>query len=180
MLRFESHFPFGDVFHKRRYIREHLNSLFSVFKNNKDQFCYLKNNKTTHDSLYFINENLNRDIAAAFHALPILENYIGQKLKSLYNSPFPETSEQIKKSELSWTDEKINLVELTYALHYCKCINHGRSHIKQIASGFEQLFNVNMKDYNRVFIDIKSRKKPARFLETLSGSLVKQLELNFN
>jgi hypothetical protein len=180
MLKFELHYPYGSAGHKHKYIRGHQNSLFSVFKKNADQFNYLRSNDTKRDTLYFIEGNLNRDIASAFHALPILENYLGQRLKSLYDSPAPETSELVRKSELCWTDEKINLVELTYALHYCRCINNGNTQIKQIAQGFEQLFNVNMKDYNRVFIDIKSRKKPTRFLETLSTGLAKQLELNFN
>ena len=71
-------------------------------------------------------------------------------------------------SSLRWSGNLSDLAELIYGLHTASCINDGRCDIKEIAEGFERLFNVRLPHiYNR-FIAIRNRKNErAVFLRKL-------------
>lgn len=75
-------------------------------------------------------------------------------------------------ASLSWTDSKVALVELIYALHEAGVFNNGKSDIKQIVGCFEEQFSVDLGNYARVFSEIRIRKSgQTNFLDHLRERL---------
>lgn len=73
---------------------------------------------------------------------------------------------------LTWTDPKVSLIELIYALHASGVFNHGKSDLKQIVRSFEEQFSVELGNYARVFSEIRIRKSgQTNFLDHLRGRL---------
>ena len=71
---------------------------------------------------------------------------------------------------LKWTDDKIALVELIYAIS--KSVNYGKASIKSIAECFQYFFQVDLGSYYRIFLDINNRKTDvSRYLDSLPGHL---------
>lgn len=81
---------------------------------------------------------------------------------------------------LNWTDSKIALVELIYALHTYGCLNFGKLEIKDLAIFFSQGFSVEIGDYYRHYLEIKNRQNPTKFLDQLRDSLIKKIEQQDN
>ncbi len=75
-------------------------------------------------------------------------------------------------TKMRWTANKIDLVELIYALHRAKCINNGDVDIKDIVEAFGQLFNIDLGKYSRTYVDVVRRKicRP-KFLSKLLKAL---------
>ena len=61
-------------------------------------------------------------------------------------------------SPLRWSDSKVALVELIYALNAAGSINNGKSELKQIVQLFEKMFAIELGNYARVFAEIRTRK----------------------
>lgn len=62
------------------------------------------------------------------------------------------------QSKEKWTDTKVVLVELIYAVHSALSINSGKIDIKVLACMFSKLFNIDLGDIYHVFLEIRSRK----------------------
>lgn len=62
------------------------------------------------------------------------------------------------QSKEKWTDTKVALVELIYAVHSALSINSGKIDIKVLACMFSKLFNIDLGDIYHVFLEIRSRK----------------------
>ena len=71
----------------------------------------------------------------------------------------------------SWTDSKTSLVELIYAIHHSASINKGSSDIKELAHLFQEVFNIDLGDYYRTYLEIKNRTEPSKYLDTLRKNL---------
>jgi hypothetical protein len=80
-------------------------------------------------------------------------------------------------SHLSWTGSKTDLIELIYALQGSGVFNQSSADVKQIANYFENVFNVNLGNYYRVFQEIKLRKGgQTNFLDSLRKKLINYIE----
>jgi hypothetical protein len=64
----------------------------------------------------------------------------------------------VLKSKLRWTGKRVFLVELAYGIYFTGMINNGGIEIKTIIEIFEHLFDVDLKDYSRIFLDARRRK----------------------
>jgi len=79
--------------------------------------------------------------------------------------------------DLTWTDSKVSLIELIYALHTSGVFNHGKSDLKQVVRSFEELFSIELGNYARVFSEIRIRKSgQTNFLDHLRGRLGRLIE----
>jgi hypothetical protein len=64
-----------------------------------------------------------------------------------------------------------------YALQSAGVFNNSTADIKQIASCFEWIFNVDLKNYYRTFLEIRSRKaNRTAFLDLLKERLIKRMD----
>ncbi|MGE9310441.1 RteC domain-containing protein [Niabella sp. CJ426] len=66
-----------------------------------------------------------------------------------------------------WTDKKIYLHQLTYALVYSKSINHGNITVKALSRIFEIIFNTDLSNVHRSRQEMYSQKDDAAYLNLL-------------
>jgi len=92
---------------------------------------------------------------ALFH----FKKYIYFKLKELNDDSITNKSTISNKSNLQWTASKSDIIELVYALHAAGVFNNGKATIKDIVDSFQELSNSDLSNHNRIFHDIKLRKK---------------------
>ena len=100
--------------------------------------------------------------------------YLKRKIDNLENKNNMEliASPYKKQSRLFWTANKTDLIELIYALHSSGAINSGTADIKEVASVCEQMFNIDLGDYYRTFLEIRSRKiNQTKFIDKIKISL---------
>jgi hypothetical protein len=76
-----------------------------------------------------------------------------------------------------WTGSKVELIELIYALHTEGVFNNGDSGLKEVTTFFEIAFNIDLGQFNRVFLEIRNRKSErTKFLNTLKNKLIIRME----
>lgn len=76
---------------------------------------------------------------------------------------------------LQWTDDKVSLIELIYAIS--PSIDNGKASIKAICDCFAFMFQTDLRGSYRALCDINIRKKDVtRYLDTLPGNLLHQLD----
>ena len=81
------------------------------------------------------------------------------------------------KSKSKWTGKKIFLIELAYGIHHTDMVNGGNSEIKDIIEGFEQMFDIELKEHSRSFIEIKRRKiDRTKFLDIMKSRLEDRMD----
>ena len=79
-------------------------------------------------------------------------------------------------AKLTWTAPKVALIELLYALQSEKVFNNGSTDLKEIAEYLENIFNVDLGQYRRTFLEIRVRKtERTKFLNTLKETLEKRM-----
>jgi hypothetical protein len=77
--------------------------------------------------------------------------------------------------EVKWQGKIIDLVELIYALHEAKCFD--KTSLKDLFAVVGETFGCEIKNYYRLFWDIKNRMKSERtiFLNELKKGLTDKL-----
>lgn len=111
-------------------------------------------------------------------AYDLLLDYIAHEIVK-YN-PDSEAARLHVKTKLRWTGNKINLVELIYAIHESGEVNDGHATIAELTRAFECTFNVRLPIYKN-WSEIKQRKKePADFLNKLIAFLRRRIDKSFD
>ncbi|MGM0408575.1 MAG: RteC domain-containing protein [Bacteroidota bacterium] len=178
---------------QEKYLKRVLKKLHKYFKLNEDVCQYYWSEKEYNDELYFLRKNRNIAIPtdtlfsyidhefSTLHdytfsciiAHEQLIKYIENEIHKLHNQNFNPES----KIKYTWTDSKIALIELIYALHSSGSVNNGKIDIKELVELFEKLFHIDLKEHSRTFIDIRMRKtEQIKFLDNLKQSLLKRME----
>lgn len=174
----------------KKYIQEKIASYQAYFVEHKNFYKYLELQRTDRDTEYFlrykgrvklhldavnycIDENFSTShdyITAKILAHKLLIKRLRKELLVLKNSSQQNTF--TTTSPLQWTGKKVDLIELIYALHSVRSINNGQADIKDIASIFQEIFNIELSGYYRTFIEIRSRKiNSTKFLDKIKQSL---------
>lgn len=194
LYRMENNRPEGSVQQQRKYLQKQLKTLNKFFEDNAEFCAYYRNKCTYYDTIYFQRPNidflLNTNCsplkfdpltstaqdqnATTYLAYIRLKDYINRELQKLDASDLVSTS-QSPHHTIKWSESKISLVELIYALHLHGCINQGACDVKDLARLFESIFNVELGDIYRAFHEIKYRSNPTKFLETLQLCLAKKV-----
>ena len=77
----------------------------------------------------------------------------------------------------SMNDREVALVEFIYALYAGKCFSNGNTSLKDIAFCCETLFNIEIGDFYRIFLEIRNRKKSrTQFLDKLKEQIIKMMD----
>jgi len=195
IFNIESKRPVGNLCDVKKYLLKEQKKLRSWFDENVEFYKYHRSKMTHLDERYFLRNRQNECLSIneyVFDADPcfstshdykvarilandMLNNYLIEQLSLLdrpKDQPHPETS--ICKSV--WTDPKIALIELVYALQATGSINNGSCDIREIAHLFETIFNIELGDFYRSFMEIKTRQNPTKFLDTLRSALIHKIE----
>jgi hypothetical protein len=106
----------------------------------------------------------------------LLVSFLEKKLHHLHSNSSSIVEETT--SNLSWTGNRIDFIELLYALQTQKVINNGSLEMKEFATAFGKMFNIELEDsIYRSYHDIKNRKSSrTKFLNTLSETLNNRME----
>lgn len=88
-----------------------------------------------------------------------------------------ESEDEAISEEVIWSASKTDLVELIYALHSNKSIKDGQISIKNLAMFFEKIFNIDLGNFYRTYLEIRERKMDrTSFLNNMKSSLNKKME----
>lgn len=157
----------------------------------------MRDKKTHHDPVYYTRKNynsLNITDTKNYYRAPefstshdillgkvmgydLLVNYLQNRLYNLQNPNTVILHDIHKNSRLKWTSSKVALTELIYALHSSGAVNSGAAEIREIASIAEKIFNVELGDYYRTYLEIKLRKTGrTKFMDKLKNSLEKRID----
>lgn len=182
--------PHGSNRKLKAFYHKYLSLYQDYFLEHKSFYQYLERNRTDRDfeyfrryqgklkfhpdSLqYFMDEDFSTShdyITAKIFAHKLLIERLTKELKALKDSSQP--SEQSSISNLHWTGNKVDLIELIYGLHATGTINNGQTDIKELASMFQHVLNIDLGEYYRTYIEIRSRKiNPTKFLDRMIQNL---------
>ena len=179
-----------------RYLKMELENIQKSFLNNSF-YDYYRAGQTVLDNQYFIRANydilsdihyhlLDRDSSfttlhdssvAMILANQHLIEYISGEIDSLSEKLQLKFISIVDSKLLQWTDSKVALVEFIYALYAGKCFNNGNTSLKDIAFCCEALFNIEIGDFYRIFLEIRNRKKSrTQFLDKLKDKIQKMMD----
>lgn len=197
IFKIETKKPHGGERILKKYLNNELDKLKRYFDNNLDFYKYYRTGsnyldhkyftrgkfdiKLTLDSFYFEVDHsfsTSHDFKVAkIMAHDLIQVYLEDKLLMMENREPKEKSQVNPKVKQSWTGSKVALIELLYALHTEGVFNNGASDLKDIAEYFENVFNIDLGQYHRTFLEIRMRKSDqTKFLNSLKEKLVKRME----
>ena len=197
IYKIEAKIPYGGFRVVKKYYSNELLKLKRYFDNNLDFYRYYRTGSVYMDHTYFVRGKFDIKLALdsyyfeADHtfstshdykvskiiANDLIELYLEDKILSITNKQPMEKSQVNHKLKQNWTGSKVALIELLYALHTEGVFNNGASDLKDIAEYFENIFDIDLGQYHRAFLEIRVRKSDqTKFLNTLKEKLVKRME----
>ena len=183
--------PRGSTKSQIKYFNSQINKLQTYLNDNLDFYTYYRRESSIFDEYYFLRGNAtiklfpgtfhfltdeqfstsHDSMVAQIMAYDLLIIYIKREIDRLENNG------SLRESRMMWTNNKIDLIELIYALYSPNCVNKGRADIKDIAYAAERIFKVDLGDYYRAFLEIRMRKKGrTKFLDALKENLEKRMD----
>jgi hypothetical protein len=195
LISFESRKPLGTNKIMKSYLADEINKAQDLQKNDNDFYAYIRGNKTHLDELYFLREpramewdfeltllccdsqfSTGYDLKVAlFIAHKCFIDHISNELMTIKRK-CNDDRQEFCIPKWRWSDTKIALVELIYALHTSRSINNGNADLKEIASFFESVFKTNLGDIYHNYLQVKGRQNPTKFMDTLKNGLLQRME----
>lgn len=197
IYKIETKKPHGGERIVKKYINNELEKLKRYFDSNLDFYRYYRTGSNYLDVKYFTRGKFDIKLAldsfyfeadhsfstshdfkvAKIMAHDLIQVYLEDKLLIMENKEPREKSQVNHKLKQNWTGSKVALVELLYALHTEGVFNNGTSDLKDVAEYFETVFNIDLGQYHRTFLEIRMRKsEQTKFLNSLKEKLVKRME----
>ena len=181
----------------KKYYHNELLKLKAFFDNELEFYQYYRSGSTYLDYKYF--QRCKFDIKLAldsyyfetditfstshdFKVSRILANdliqlYLENQLIVIENKDNSEKSQRKPNIKLMWTGSKVSLTELLYALHSEGVFNNGAVDLKDIAEYFEHIFEIELGQYRRAFLEIRARKSErTKFITSLNETLLKRMD----
>lgn len=178
---------------QKKFIKLQLTRLHYFFSSNIDFGQYIELRYTHLDQYYFTraskehplfinsstiylddsNFHTPKDtLLAQFKAYGELVIYLKNRLAKLSDSRIPN-----QKHILKWTGNKIELIELIYAIKASGSVKENTS-IREIAIACEELFDVDLGNYYRKFIELRNRKivERTRYIDKLKSNLLNRMD----
>lgn len=181
--------PIGDEKRIKKYYSKEIKKLKNFFTKNKEFYKYYRTKNTCLDKKYFLRKKYDIKLTLEsyyFQSDPVFStthDYLIAKLIAnekiiifLENKLNNQTANITKKNDkniLKWTGTKVALVELVYALHNEKIINNGNISLNECIKAVENFFNTEIKQHNRIFLEIRNRKTidKTNFINSLQVNL---------
>lgn len=181
----------------KKYLHHELQNLRRYFDNNLDFYKYYRTGSNYLDHKYFVRGKYDIRLTldtfyfetdplfstshdykvAKIIANDLLQVHLEDAISSLERKESNMGTQDFPKAKLTWTDQKTALIELLYALHAQGTFDNGKADIKDIAGYFENIFNIDLGDYYRSFMEIRLRKTGrTKFLNSLVQSLTKRMD----
>lgn len=199
VYKIEINRPKGSYTTIEAYLLTELDLLKHFFDCNIEMYHYCRTGSTHFDKIYFL-RNCDADIPlniasffferdvrfstvydykiAQIMANDLLELYVKSQLAGLKeNAKIGHEVHLDMKVRETWTASKTDLAELIYALDSTKCINYGNINLKTLASYLEDVFNINIGDIYRIYLELRERKgSRTQFLDHLKEKLIERMD----
>lgn len=196
ILNIESKKPYGGEKVLRKYLNNELDKLKRFFDNNLEFYKYHRTNSTYLDQKYFlrgrhdIKLGLDTFYFEADHRFCTSHDYkvakiIAHDLIQVYLEDLIANLDrkdinavQVNPmSKLQWSENKTSLIEIIYAFYYQGVFDNGKTDIKTIASYFENVFSVDLRDYYRTYLELRTRKTGrTKFINTIKEVLERRMD----
>lgn len=197
IYKIETKKPHGGERVIKKYLNNELEKLKRYFDSNLDFYRYYRTGSNYLDIKYFTRGKFDIKLAldsfyfeadrtfstshdfkvSKIMAHDLIQVYLEDKLLIMENKEPREKSQVNHKLKQNWTGSKVALIELLYALHTEGVFNNGTSDLKDVAEYFQSIFNIDLGQYHRAFLEIRVRKsEPTKFLNTLKEKLTKRME----
>ncbi|MCU0336568.1 MAG: RteC domain-containing protein [Sediminibacterium sp.] len=200
ILSLETKKPIGSDKAQRKFYKAALKDLIRFWNQNLEFYQYYRSKNNCLDHVLFVRGKedvhlliepdyfyanpafcTSHDLKVAkIMAYDILAIYLKSEITKIEGKNSKNGFNVLDTSQLYWTDNKISLVELIYALHCQGTFNRGTADIKELATAFEKLFNVDLGDIYRSYIEIKGRQNPTKFLDDLKTKLNSKIRIEDN
>jgi len=197
IFKIETKMPHGGERITKKYLNKELKKLKRYFDNNLDFYNYHRTGSTYLDYKYFIRGghdvklrldsfyfeadhsfSTSHDFKVAkILAHDLVQVYIETKILKMGKMEHKEKSQHEPKGKIIWTGSKVSLTEIMYAFHTKGVFNNGAAELKEIASYFEEIFQIDLGQYRRTFLEIRDRKTDrTKFINALEVELLKRME----
>lgn len=173
------------VLKKKKHLKEYCKFIDAFFFQHRELWTYYRSNRINNDITYFSEQFSefdsvdiglvnydgnchlsNSNIIASCLAYEQVVDYLCRRHQELEEC-FSDLSNKVEA--LVFKGNKIDLVELGYALHYSRTCDND---IKEIMEALELVFDMELDNYYRTFHSIQSRKKKkATFLFQLQKAI---------
>jgi hypothetical protein len=189
--------PNGGTRVLKKYYNNELVKLKAFFDNELDFYKYYRSGniyldykyflrgkcdiKLSLDSYYFETDrsfSTSHDFKVArILANDLIQLYLENQLIMIENKDPHEKSQLKPNVKVTWTAPKVSLTELLYALHSQGVFNNGAVDLKDIAEYFEHIFEIDLGQYRRTFLEIRTRKSErTKFITSLNESIIKRMD----
>lgn len=196
IYKIETKMPHGGDKIVKKYLNNELLRLKIFFDNNLDFYKYYRTGNNFLDYKYFVRGNFDIKLTldsfyfevdrsfstshdfkiAKILAHDLIQVYLEDKLLIIDKKEPKEKSQVNHKVKQTWTGSKVALTELLYALHAEGVFNNGTSDLKDVAEYFENVFDIDLGQYHRAFLEIRVRKSdPTKFINTLKETLLTRM-----
>ena len=175
-----------------KYFNRQIDKLQDYFNENIEFYQYYRSNKSSFDEHYFLRGKMNIRLhpdtfhfftdqefstshdstVATIMAYDLLIIYFKREIDKIENNE-PFGTDTLGKSFIRWTGNKVDLIELIYALYASNSINKGDAEIKDIARIAERIFKIDLGNYYHAFMEIKARKiNQSKYLDKLKEAFL--------
>jgi len=191
----ESNKPFGSKKTLRKYYNKELLKLEKFFRENLEFYRYYRRGNNSLDKKYFlrgkydIQVSLDSSYFQADHRFSTSHDYkvaqilANEKIKGYLEAEMAKLENNESQSQKNttkfpkWTGSKVALTELLFALHTEGVFNNGKAELKELASFFEAVFQVDLGQFHKTFLEIRERKSErTKFLNALKENLIIRME----
>lgn len=197
IYKIETKKPFGGSKVLKKYYNNELDKLKRFFDNNLEFYKYYRTGSTFLDYKYFVRDKFDIKLSldnyffetdkrfstshdfkvAKILANDLLQLYLENQLVLLDNREDKRKSQREPNAKLIWTGSKVALTELLYALQTDGVFNNGTADLKDIAEYFQEIFNIDLGQYRRTFLEIRVRKDDrTKFISSLREKLLKRMD----
>ena len=192
--------PAGTIQSQQIFIDEEIQKLQESNRRNIDFIKYYREESTVLDEFYFIRgkdkislvsdtshfytdaefSTSHDNAIAKIMAYDLLINHYVQELSYLRDQSYGISNKLntlANGERLGWTASKTDLIELIYALQASGAIKSGTAGIKEMASACENIFDLNLGNVYRTFLEIRERKlDQTKFIDRLKATLLRRME----
>lgn len=190
--------PYGSDKTIQKHYNKELRKLKIFFDENLEFYKYYRTGITCLDKKYFLRRKhdirmtldssyfqSDYDFTTShdFKVAKIIANdniqiYLENNIKKYQNGNQDSQNTEVNHKGLRWTGSKVALVELMYALNAQGVLNNGNLSLNEIAKNIESAFNLDIGQFNRIYLEIRSRKtmEKTNFLNSLKDNLVKRMD----
>lgn len=193
----QSRLPLSSSEDEKNFYLKELKKISEYEIENKEFLSYYRANSTLFDEVYFVRKEPDSWLLLNFDSFETdLRFTTLYDLKVSKILAFESLTEFIKNAiikleaandfrkeynpnihKLKWTASKVSLIELLYALQSSGSFSNGSIDLKNLATNFENLFNIDLGNYYRVFQEIRIRKQSrTTFLDHLKDQLTKRMD----